>query len=170
VGTTGPEANPTGSVVWTSPDGRRWDRVADDGSLAAGWMASVTPVGDGYLAVGSDLDVRHALSWRSTDGRTWIVAGPQPALDNNGLAIRMADVVADGDRYVAVGTLLFGTQYGKAGAWTSTDGLAWTRAPDTAAMFQGEMLAVATREGRYVAVGTYGAPDNYIPTVWLSPR
>ena len=85
------------------------------------------------------------------------------------MAIRMNDVVDGGEGFVAVGTLLFGTQYGKAGAWTSSDGLAWTRAPDSAAMFQGEMLAVTVADGRFVAVGTYAAPDDYVPTVWLSP-
>ena len=31
------------------------------------------------------------------------------------------------------------------------------------------MLAVTATDARIVAVGTYGAPDNFIPTVWVSP-
>ena len=33
----------------------------------------------------------------------------------------------------------------------------------------GEPQAVIADGPGYVATGTVGAPDNYIPTVWLSP-
>jgi len=70
---------------------------------------------------------------------------------------------------VAVGHFLFGQQFGQGTAWTSPDGRTWTRAEDLAAMGQGEPAAVIADGSGYVAVGTVGAPDNYIPTVWLSP-
>jgi hypothetical protein len=170
VGTTGRACCLTGSTSWTSPDGRTWTRHPTGEALATGQVASVAVTPDGYLAVGSDLDERQAMSWISPDGVTWTPSQPQAALDNHGLKIRMTDAVADGDRLVAVGNYLFGTQYGNATSWTSTDGLTWTAAPRTAALNQGEMLAVLAAEPGYVAVGTFGAPDDYVPTVWLSPR
>jgi hypothetical protein len=41
--------------------------------------------------------------------------------------------------------------------------------PDEASFGQGEPQAVIPDGSGYVATGTVGAPDNYIPTVWLSP-
>jgi hypothetical protein len=41
--------------------------------------------------------------------------------------------------------------------------------PDEAVFGQGEPQAVISDGPGYVATGTVGAPDNYIPTVWLSP-
>jgi hypothetical protein len=170
VGTTGPESRPSGSAAWTSADGRSWTRARSSDLVGVGQMASVTATPSGFLAVGSDLDERQGVSWVSADGRDWIASEPQPALDNHGLKIRMTDAVAADGRLVAVGNYLFGTQYGNAMSWTSTDGLTWTPAPRAAALNQGEMLAVAPGGPGYVAVGTFGAPDDYVPTVWLSPR
>jgi hypothetical protein len=170
VGTTGRSCCLTGSTTWTSPDGRSWTRHRAGDALRAGQMASVAATPDGYLAVGSDLDERQGVSWVSPDGVTWTASEPQAALDNHGLKIRMTDAVADGARLVAVGDYLFGTQYGNATSWTSTDGLTWTPAPRAAVLNQGEMLAIVAADPGYVAVGTFGAPDDYVPTIWLSPR
>jgi hypothetical protein len=82
----------------------------------------------------------------------------------------MSDVVAGASgELVAVGHFLFGSQYGQGTAWTSAHGDTWTRMSDAAAFGQGEPLAVIPDGAGYVAVGTVGAPDNFIPTVWLSP-
>jgi hypothetical protein len=170
VGTAGPEWGPTGSVAWMSQDGRSWTRAPDAVALRGGQMASVTPMIGGFLAVGSDLDERQAMSWTSSDGRTWTASAPQAALDNHGLKIRMTDAIAYDGQLVAVGNYLFGTQYGNATSWISTDGLTWTQAPRAAPLNQGEMLSVTPGRPGYVAVGTFGAPDDYVPTVWLSPR
>lgn len=170
VGTVGPEWDPAGSIAWTSPDGRSWTRAPDAAALHSGRMASVTATPSGWLAVGSDLDDRQGVSWVSTDGLDWTVSAPQAALDNHGLKIRMTDAVARDGRLVAVGNYLFGTQYGNATSWTSGDGLTWTRAPRATPLNQGEMLALTPGGPGYVAVGTFGAPDDYVPTVWLSPR
>ena len=170
VGTTGPEATPTGSATWTSPDGTAWTRsdpaLPGDGGL----MVSAIATDAGFLAVGSDLDERRALAWTSADGRgPWTATPEQPSLENHGLKIRMTDVTSSGGLFVAVGDYLFGTQYGNATSWTSADGLTWTQAPRDAALNQGEMLAVTPGPTELVAVGNFGAPDNYVPTVWLSP-
>ena len=41
--------------------------------------------------------------------------------------------------------------------------------PETPVMEQGEPYAVVVAGTGAVSVGSVGAPDNYIPTVWLSP-
>lgn len=170
VGTTGPEARPTGSATWTSPDGAAWTRIDPALPGEGGLMVSAIPTAAGFLVVGSDLDERRAMAWISADGRgPWTATPEQPSLQNHGLKIRMTDVTASGGQFVAVGDYLFGTQYGNATSWTSADGLTWTQAPRNAALNQGEMLAVTPGPTELVAVGDFGAPDNYVPTVWLSP-
>ena len=87
----------------------------------------------------------------------------------NGDKIRMTDVtVVPGGGFVAVGNYV-GVQFGTAAAWTSADGLSWRRAPRYPALEQGEMLSVAAGPDELLAVGSFGAPDNYIPTIWRSP-
>jgi hypothetical protein len=170
VGTTGPVGQATGSAVWRSRDGTTWDRVPASAALAAGAMAGVTAGGPGLVAVGANLATTTAMAWRSPDGLTWQLAPDQASLTYHGLKITMADVAAGPDgMLVAVGHFLFGQQFGQGTSWTSPDGATWTRAEDLAAYGQGEPSAVIADGSGYVAVGTVGAPDNYIPTVWLSP-
>ena len=167
VGSKGPAGDVTGSVAWTSPDGAAWSRAEEDAVLSSAGFAAVASADGGFVAVGSGLEERAAMSWVSPDGSVWKPSPAQATLDNHKLKIRMTDVVADDHRLVSVGNYLLGTQYGSATSWTSGDGLAWTRAPESPPLNQGEMLAVARSASGYVAVGTFGAPDNYVPTVWL---
>jgi hypothetical protein len=51
----------------------------------------------------------------------------------------------------------------------SRDGVAWQEARSAPVQEQGEIYAVAAADPGLVAVGSFGAPDDYIPTVWLSP-
>jgi hypothetical protein len=170
VGATGPVGRATGSAIWRSSDGLAWERVAGSPALSAGAMSGITAGGPGLVAVGGSLDGTKAMAWLSTDGSSWRLAPDQGTLTYHGLRITMADVTAGADgTLVAVGHFLFGTQYGQGTTWTSTDGSAWTRAEDLAAFGQGEPGAVIADGPGYVAIGTVGAPDNYIPTVWLSP-
>ena len=171
IGTTGAVGRASGSAVWRSTDGIAWERVHAGDALAAGAMASVTTGGPGYVAVGTSLDATKALVWLSPDGATWTLAPDQEALTYHGLKIEMDDVVAGRDgTLVGVGHFLFGTQYGQGATWTSPDGRTWTRAPDLAVFGQGEPVSVIADGPGYLAVGTVGAPDNFIPTVWLSPQ
>jgi hypothetical protein len=170
VGTTGPVGRATGSAVWRSRDGTTWERVPGSKALAAGAMAAVTTGGPGLVAVGAALDGTEAMVWLSKDGVAWELAPDQDSLTYHGLRITIADVTAGADgTLVAVGHFLFGSQFGQGTTWTSKDGSSWTRAPDLAAFGQGEPAAVIADGPVYVAVGTVGAPDNYIPTVWLTP-
>ncbi|HET7471581.1 MAG TPA: hypothetical protein VFJ71_00515 [Candidatus Limnocylindrales bacterium] len=169
VGTMGPFGHATGGAAWRSGDGgTTWTRI-DDPDLAIGDLRSVTASGSGYVAVGTTLDQTAAVVLVSRDGRAWDRI-EDDTLTYHGLGVTMSDVVAGADGgLVAVGHFLFGQQYGQGTAWTSPDGRTWTRMPDEAAFGQAEPLAVIPDGGGYVAVGTVGAPDNFIPTVWLSP-
>ena len=158
----------TGSLTWRSTDGITWTRD-DDPALADGWARNVTPAADGSLvAVGSDTDELAAYAWRSTDeGRTWTRAPQTADLMYEG-KIRMTDVLTTPRGLVSVGNVV-GMQYGTGMGWISSDGVTWTRSGNEAAMGQSEPLAVATDGTRVVAVGSFGAPDNYIPRVWITP-
>ena len=158
----------TGSVAWRSDDGVAWRRI-DDPALAGGLANALATDADGSLvAVGSDLDEREAVVWRSTDGgATWQRAPREDSRLYEPYKIRMTDVVATPGGLVAVGNYV-GLQYGTAASWLATSWESWTRSANYPALGQGEMLAVARGGPGLVAVGSFGAPDNYIPTIWLS--
>ncbi|MCP3974282.1 MAG: hypothetical protein GY720_07300 [bacterium] len=127
----GTEYESTGiAVVWTSPDGVTWTRIAHDEAVFGGEgfqkMSSVALGGTGLVAVGEfELnDTGRALVWNSADGYTWTrvpydeaVFGPDPSLDADR---PMTDVATIDSGLVAVGT----------GTWFSPDGSTWTRIAD----------------------------------------
>lgn len=176
VGLLGEAVKPTGSVAWTSPDGEHWTRV-DAPALKTGRSVSVvvTPLG-GLLAVGTGLDQEEAVVWTSPDGRTWTQVPGEESRRHDG-TIRMNDVSVMDGLFVAVGDYAT-LQYATMIVWTSTDGLHWQKAHEVPVFQQSEAYAVTSgpvpgQDGSpvpgLVAVGSFGNPDNYIPTVWLSP-
>ena len=80
----------------------------------------------------------------------------------------MTDVTAIGNTVVAVGEYQ-GLQRGTAISWISTDGLHWTEARSAPVQEQGEFYAVTPGGPGAIAVGSFGAPDSYVPTIWLTP-
>ncbi len=167
IGLVGNVQDISGSVAWRSTDGRSWSPI-DDQSLAKGRAVSmVTAPGGGIVAVGSDLDQHEAFAWTSLDGRTWTLAPSEASRQYHG-KIRMTDVTVIGDELIGVGNYV-GLQRGTAISWVSTDGLHWEQARSAPVQEQGEIYAVSPGGPGIVAVGSFGAPDDYIPTVWLSP-
>ena len=168
LGRLGTGQRSTSSVAWTrEPDGT-WARSSDPG-LGGGLVNAVAPgIGRGLLAVGSDADQRGAIVWQSVDGRAWTRLPSSDPLTYYGGKVRMLDVVVDGPDYVAIGDVN-PMQYGTATSWRSADGRSWERSGLQPVLNQGEMLALARTRLGLVAVGSYGAPDNYIPTIWLGP-
>jgi hypothetical protein len=168
LGRLGTGQRSTGSVAWRSDDGVTWRRI-DDPALAGGLVNGVATDADGAIvAVGSDADEREAVVWRSTDGgATWERAPREDSRLYDPYKIRMTDVVATPGGLVAVGNYV-GLQYGTATSWIATDWTTWRRAPNYPALGQGEMLAVTRGGPGLVATGSFGAPDNYVPTIWLS--
>jgi hypothetical protein len=170
VGTRGTRSEPAGAIAWLSADdGRTWRRAPDSEDLALGQMHAVTASTHGFVAVGTDLVGQRAIAWRSVDGLAWTASPEAESMRNYGLQIEMRDAAWIGDRYLAAGHLLFGTQYPSAVIWSSTDGVEWTRAPDVPILQQAKIWAVTGAGGRALAVGTFGSPDFSIPTIWYSP-
>jgi hypothetical protein len=169
LGRLGTGQRTTGSVAWRSTDGEQWTRI-DDPDLARGWVRAAVRAGDGsVVAVGSEPDEIGAYAWRSTDeGRTWTLAPEEPSLTDYGRKIRMTDVTTTPSGLLAVGDLTE-VQFGTGESWISADGTHWDRSPNQPSMGQIQPSAVVEFGGRFVMVGTFGAPDNFIPRVWISP-
>ena len=163
----------TEAAAWTSGDGTTWARVASANAFhepPETQMTTVVAGPRGFVAggwAGISNQPGAGRFWASPDGRSWARLLTGDVHDPDG---RIAAIARGPDGWVAVGHFLFGTQYGQGTAWTSHDGgRTWTRMPDEAVFGQGEPTAVIPDGPGYVATGTVGAPDNYIPTVWLSP-
>ena len=168
VGVVGTAQAPTGAVAWTSTDGRSWSRV-DDPVFVGGVAVAVAaaPFG-GLVAVGSDVGRREAVAWTSPDGRHWTRAPSEPSRLWPGGYAWMTDVVSIGDDLVAIGVDQ-GLQRGTATSWVSRDGSHWDRARAAPVQEGAEFYAITSGGPGAVAVGAFGAPDSYVPEVWLSP-
>ncbi len=80
----------------------------------------------------------------------------------------MTDVVAIGDAVIGIGDYQ-GLQRGTATSWISRDGTSWERARSAPVQEQGEFYAITPGGPGAIVVGSYGAPDSYLPTVWFTP-
>jgi hypothetical protein len=168
LGQLGTVQHGTGSVAWQSEDGLAWTRM-DDPALKTALVAAGAVGQDGRLvAVGTGLDAREAVVWLSEDGRSWERLPQEKSRLFHGQKIRMSDVIATPGGWVGVGDES-SLQRPSAKSWISRDGRVWTEAPLQPSLQHAEMLAVASQNDFLYAVGTFGAPDNFIPTAWLSP-
>lgn len=205
--------NPTAcyGAAWTAGPGQGWLPAADQPGLQMGVgqtfgvqqkiISDVASGPAGLVAIGFDFDpLRSSCAvapcttgpgvWRSADGRTW----ERAHIDLGGgiidtFSLPVAAIAAGPQGYVMVGfaeTLGPGGSPGpaRATAWTSPDGVTWTRAADTAAMDVGPcfdtgetpdcggMRAVAATANGFVAVGQAHAgraPGPARPAAWTSP-
>jgi hypothetical protein len=169
VGVVGSAQDPIGAVAWTSPDGVRWSRI-DDPAFGSAVAVSVIPAPfGGLVAVGSTVDRRNAVAWISPDGQGWTRAPDEPSRQHSGGFAWMTDVVAIGDIVIGVGDVQ-GLQRGTAISWLSRDGLAWEQARSAPVQEGAEFYAaIPSASGGALAVGAFGAPDSYVPEVWITP-
>jgi hypothetical protein len=168
IGVVGTAQHPTGAVAWTSADGSSWTRV-DDPSFVDGIAVAVVPAPfGGLVAVGSDVARHEATAWTSPDGRRWTRAPNELSREHSGGFAWMTDVVAIGDSVIGIGDYQ-GLQRGTAISWVSRDGLSWVQARSAPVQQQGEFYAITPGGPGVIAVGAFGAPDSYVPTIWLSP-
>ncbi|HYK95173.1 MAG TPA: hypothetical protein VE011_04790 [Candidatus Dormibacteraeota bacterium] len=168
VGSVGSVQDRTGAVAWVSADGISWSRV-DDPAFAGGEAVSVAPgPSGGLIAVGYQVDRRVAVAWTSADGRHWTRAPDEPSREHSGGFAWMTDVVSIGDVAIAVGDVQ-GLQRGTAISWVSRDGLAWQQAVSAPVQEGAEFYAIAPNGAGALVVGAFGAPDSYVPEVWLTP-
>ncbi len=168
VGVAGSAQQHTGAVAWTSRDGLAWKRI-DDAGLAGGLTVALTtaPFG-GLVAVGSDLDRREAAACTSPDGVRWTRAPSEQSRIHGGGYAWMTDVVAIGDEVVGIGEDQ-GLQRGTGTSWVSRDGVHWDQATTAPVQEQAELYAVTPGGPGLIVVGSFGAPDSYVPIVLLSP-
>jgi hypothetical protein len=168
VGVVGEAQHPSGAVAWTSADGSKWTRV-EDPSFSDGVAVSVVPAPfGGLVAVGSDVGRKEAVAWTSPDGRRWTRAPSEPSREHSGGFVWMTDVVAIGDSVIGIGDYQ-GLQRGTATSWVSRDGTHWAQARSAPVQEQGEFYAITPGGPGAIVVGSFGAPDSYVPTIWLSP-
>ncbi len=168
VGVAGTVQDPTGAVAWFSADGSVWKRIGDpsfDGAVAA--SVAVTPWG-GFVAVGSTVDRKQAVAWVARDVLTWTRAPDEVSRQHGGGFAWMTDVVAIGDVVIAVGDVQ-GLQRGTAVSWISRDGLSWTKSIEAPVQEGAEFYAITPGGPGALAVGAFGAPDSYVPNVWVTP-
>jgi hypothetical protein len=168
-----------GSAVWRSPDGKTWERFADVlGPRPSSLRLSAIAAGpQGYVIVGYVIDSgsgpvasARAAAWASPDGLTWTRAEDTADLDvgpcfdtgEEPSCGGMLGVTSTSSGFVAVGQARTGaTGEGiRPAAWTSTDGLAWTRA-DVGLDFDGFLPDVTPGGPGLVAIGMICQPDCY---------
>lgn len=160
------------AAVWTSTDGRDWQRIAADDEVFASSglvrMVAVTAGGPGLVAVGDDFEHGGVVVWTSPDGLDWSRVAYDAAVFGAG-----ADIDAQGVSAGEAGVVAVGRDYatGNAAVWTSPDGLVWSRVEHDAAVFGGgeghAMAAVVAVPGGFVAGGSdFGAAAA---AVWTSP-
>jgi hypothetical protein len=168
VGVVGTAQLTTAAVAWVSPDGSHWSRI-DDPSFAGAVAVSVAAAPSGGLvAVGSDVARREAIAWTSTDGRHWTRAPSQASLRYPGGYMWMTDVTPVGDDVLAVG-IFQGLQRGTATSWISSHGVTWRQARTASSQEGSEWYATTAGGPGAIVIGAYGAPDSYVPEVWLTP-
>ena len=126
------------AAVWTSADGRDWDRV-DPAMFAETGVQLMKAVAGGtegmpFVAVGCEDDISKcdlsgqdsdAAIWISTDGEAWEKVGLQKE-DVVGDGVQtMFGLTRLGNTFIASGTATANTGDLDAAVWTSTDGRTW---------------------------------------------
>ena len=169
---------PSEPVVWTSVDGTTWTRLPhNEAVFGSAGIGGVIAGGPGLIAVGSRSVVRgvvnDAVVWTSPDGITWSQVPHDEAVFGSA---NMNSVTPFGSGYVAVGGTGTGQiRSGNAVAWTSPDGMTWTRAPHiekTTAGSTGQegMSQVAAGSAGLVAIGHEWSDreEPFSPPIWNS--
>ena len=171
----GPGLVAVGDGVWTSVDGVVWSRVPDDdGIFEDAWLTSVTVGGPGLVAVGvvAGGEFDNAAVWTSVDGIVWSRVPHDEATFGErspGVDLSVFDVTVGGPGLVAVG-MDWSDPDADAAAWTSVDGLTWTRVHNDEVFGGGGHQAIngVTAAGPgLVAVGTERSARQQ-SVVWTS--
>jgi hypothetical protein len=168
----------TDAAVWVSPDGRSWQRVADEGGVFGDAMSVNGAESDqfisdvaggnlGVVAVGADgrvLDFDAAV-WFSSDGAVWERSPDDSSVLGGDGNQFMHAVIQVGGLVVAVGE-----SDDEAAAWVSEDGRQWSHAEvaddSDGVVDPSVMLDVAATSDGLIAVGGAGVDSH--SAVWLS--
>lgn len=157
----------TNGGVWTSPNGRDWQRIENPPLPPAGevhvlrdivsWAGGFATVGWHGLQGGEFFET---VVWASSDGLSWAEAATLPFL---------ADATtAGGPGLVAGGGILCYGCPEQIAIWTSADGAAWTEAPDPPESENGSIVDVQAASAGLVGVGTVGGTEGFAAAAWTS--
>jgi hypothetical protein len=168
VGATLDENGESIATVWTSSDGRQWERIEPDNTVfTPGTVILDVAVGEhGYVAVGTD-DGTDAAIWQSPDGATWRrVETAAQSFDGVGSLESVASLDAG---YITVGPNAFiDATGGWVTVWTSPDGATWDRVHSI--LTQGYTSSVVVIDGAIAVSGGLPGTDNVEAAVWVGPR
>jgi hypothetical protein len=160
-------------VVWTSPDGVRWSRVASQGLERAFMVSglSTAPNGDLVLSGIAGFCAPHACPitpdtglsmWVSPDATTW----RRIAFDATKAGF-ITELISAGDVLIGIGTETGEVPATIGHLWTSPDGVVWELG-ETPADIE-EIGGVAFHPGAFVALGKrYDREREPISTLLLS--
>ena len=159
-------------LVWTSTDGRQWERGQDIAIGRDGAIADIAPGPAGALiAVGwtTAIAPAHAVAFTSPDGLRWSPVPDGPTFDG---AV-MRGLGCDERHCVAVGQSA-GASPANAAAWTTVDGLAWSRIDSMSELGDVGMGDVALTDQGAIAIGWAVSPfegATYIDNAafWITP-
>jgi hypothetical protein len=159
------------AALWSSPDGRQWERLAMPTAFTSGRALTIDGGGAGFVALGVRADDRTQAIWTSATGRSW-ASRPLPTVSSGTLVLDQVASVDGG--FVLVGSVLGdegcgGAAHIRSAAWFSKDGSAWVRATlpgastDPAATLQVQRLM-----GRVLVLQLLPG-DEVNPHAWISP-
>ena len=157
-------------AIWTSTDGRTWERIdQNSGAFASGTDSDVSILDvasgpGGFVAVGSDGGTDVAI-WHSPDGYVWTrVDTATQAFNSTGT---ISSVAALDKGYVAAGPHGFADQRGGwVTLWTSVDGATWDRVH---AIGDGYAMAIVAADAGIAVAGGMAGADNFHAAVWVGP-
>lgn len=155
-----------GTAIWTSPDGKRWTRLASSKIPTGVTVMGVARGTDGFVAVGEVAEpgvsgAQSRLVWFSSDGLHFEPAAPPAGLPADAV---LRGVTWTGSAYVAVGHRLSGGAF----ALRSTDGQVWTLT-DLPGGDQSFITGIApTRLGLLVIGNTTDPSGANVGEYWVS--
>lgn len=151
--------------MWISSDALTWQAVphADVVFALPALVSGIVAGGPGYVAWGvggsNDDGGQFAGLWTSRDGTSWTRVPPQASLGGEGSGVEVIKVLETDDGLIAFGAVEDGDVWSRA-AWTSTDGLTWTRTTEV----RGDVSfsQMITLESGFVAAGggIWTSPDG----------
>lgn len=111
---------PRTGLVWSSPDGRSWERVPDPEHVFQRATLDFLEAAGDQLVVGGRFGETAAI-WLSDDGRDWRLATPGDPFDGGHV---------EGMAWGPAGLIVYGWQADHGVTWSSRDGISWE--PDAA--------------------------------------
>jgi len=175
-GFVGARATDQGPQFLASDDGRSWRSLSAAGELGPGEVfgvavgrdrGTVIAFGAIYDYAGEELASITAASWLSRDGRSWTMA-PHHGPDFNGAWMSAAAEAETG--WAAVGNDQASARSTDTAAWTSPDGLNWTRSPASTSPVSeyGSADQLVWAQDYLVATGTIGGEGGSVAAAWVS--